>query len=307
VHDGTCKGAWHTSQWPNERLAARARKKHPERAKQLEKIVTDTGTLYPKDFWKLETLACWTGGTVGHSARNLPDTYGDVAVRDLGYVSTEGRHTIPVADQTSDGLLVPDGAFYEFEDLDGSGELRLAHELEPGRAYGVVLSNAQGLYRYRIGDEVRCKGYAGQSPLLEFLQKSGEISDLEGEKISAIQLAEAMKIASARGHWPVPTFSAMPVRPDTGAPYYALLIERRQECDAQELAAYVDDALSAMNVMYRLKRSSGALGAVRVVHLNSGHWRAAARNAGRARGTGDTQYKDPLLLKPEAAPLVDVA
>lgn len=307
LHDGTCRGAWGNTRWPEERLQARARMKHPARARQLEKIVTQTGSLYPRDFWDVVTVACWTGGTVGYAAKNLSKYYGAAAVRELGYISTEGRHTIPIADGTSEGLLVPDGALYEFEDIENEGTVWQAQELQAGRTYSVVLSNAQGLYRYRIGDEVKCTGYVGQSPILEFLQKSGEISDLEGEKITAFQLAYAIGKAASKGGWPVPIFSALPFKPGSGAPYYIFLIEALPDFEAPNLASDIDDALCALNIMYRLKRSSGALGPARVTYLSSGHWRAAAQRAGTARGTGETQYKHPVLLRQDTAPFTDLA
>ncbi len=60
-----------------------------------------------------------TAGSAGRSAtsrRAFRHYYGDAATRDLGYISTEGRHTIPLGDHSSDGVLYPYGAYYEFAD-----------------------------------------------------------------------------------------------------------------------------------------------------------------------------------------------
>src|SRR5262249_39577708 len=47
-------------------LEHRIRKRHKERARELEAIVHETGQLYPKDYWPRDCIiGCWTGGSVG--------------------------------------------------------------------------------------------------------------------------------------------------------------------------------------------------------------------------------------------------
>ena len=41
------------------------------------------------------------------------------------------------------------------------------------------MTTSSGLYRYDIGDLVRCKSYIGQAPVLEFLRKEGQCADME--------------------------------------------------------------------------------------------------------------------------------
>ena len=71
------------------------------------------GTLYPRHYWDLELISCWIAGTVGYQSSNLEPYYGDCPVRDIGYISTEGRHTITTDDQSATGILVPGDNFYE--------------------------------------------------------------------------------------------------------------------------------------------------------------------------------------------------
>jgi hypothetical protein len=66
----------------------------------------------------------------------------------------------------------------------GSARCRLAHELDRGGQYRVVLTTAGGLYRYQLRDEVEVVGFHHQCPLIRFVGKSDAISDLVGEKLA---------------------------------------------------------------------------------------------------------------------------
>jgi GH3 auxin-responsive promoter len=302
IHDGTTTGPMTGHKWPTQDLERRGRKRHPERAKELERIVARTGTLYPKDYWDLELIACWTGGTVGYQSKNLATYFGPAAVRDIGYVSTEGRHTVPVDDHSADGVLVSDGAFYEFEPL-GSGQPLLAHQLERGQSYSVILTNGQGLWRYRLGDVVRCTGYQGQSPILAFLHKTGQVSDMEGEKISAEHLVSAVTAALETLSMPTLNFSCVPVRPAAGAPYYKFLFEDsgpRTQNSETALLTEIDQNLRTANIMYRQKRASHALAMPRAAVIAPGTWAKLGQDAGARNGTGATQYKLPVLMEADA-------
>jgi len=71
------------------------------------------------------------------------------------YNASEGFFA--VQDRRSPGamLLLPDaGVFYEFDPLDGSAPLK-AWEVTEGRVYALIISAANGLWRYPIGDTVR--------------------------------------------------------------------------------------------------------------------------------------------------------
>jgi hypothetical protein len=298
-------------------IEGRIRDPQPERARELEEIVERTGTLYPKDYWPLRLINCWLGGTVGYQSSRLADYYGDVATRDLGYVSTEGRHTIPLGDQSSDGVLYPYGAYYEFAAAEADrGRHRStleAHELEAGRDYSPIISTSNGLYRYDLGDVVRCKGYLGQAPILEFLHKTAQYSDMEGEKLSGHQVARAVDSAYRRLGLPHELVSALAIRGDNGASYYGILADSQSLGDdvmARRFVAALDEALSSMNLMYASKRRDRSIAPPRLMRLAPGSWSRHIEIAGRQRGTGDTQHKHPLLFQegtwPEGIELIDV-
>lgn len=52
-----------------------------------------------------------------------------------------------------------------------SPETAFLHELEVGKIYEIVVTQACGLYRYRMGDVVQVVGYFGECPRVKFLYR----------------------------------------------------------------------------------------------------------------------------------------
>lgn len=47
-----------------------------------------------------------------------------------------------------------------------------------------MITTAGGLYRYDLGDQIRCIGHQGATPRLVFEGRAGLVSDLVGEKLN---------------------------------------------------------------------------------------------------------------------------
>ena len=83
-------------------------------ARRLSTLASKRGQLLPKDYWKQPAISCWLGGTAGYQSRYLKDYFGDAPCRDMGLVSSEGRHTIPLQDTDPWGVPSIGSGFYEF-------------------------------------------------------------------------------------------------------------------------------------------------------------------------------------------------
>ncbi len=303
IRDGTLRSDLDLPPEFRKRLQRTIGVRRPHRARELEQIVERTGTLYPKDYWPLSLICCWLGGTIGYQSRELSRYYGATPRRDLGLVSTEGRHTIPLHDTRPEGVLAIDGSYYEFipvrERESAAPTVLECHELEPGGEYFILMTTSSGLYRYDIGDVVRCQGYVGQAPVLEFLHKAGQCADMEGEKISGHQVAQAVETAARELQLRVDCFTAVAVRRDGDLPHYALLVERpaiESPAVARSFLEIVDRELVRQNVMYAGKRNDRYIDAPRLVRLAEGAW-AEYLHAERQRGgPNEAQYKHPALV-----------
>jgi hypothetical protein len=70
------------------------------------------------------------------------------------------------------------------EFVDEAGVAHLAHGLEPGGIYRIIITTRSGLYRYDLGDRVLCRSIQGGVPGLEFVGRSDLVADMTGEKLS---------------------------------------------------------------------------------------------------------------------------
>jgi hypothetical protein len=240
----------------------------------------------------------WTGGSVGVFRPQLAELYGDTAVRDHGLSASEGRMSIPLEDGTSAGVLDYYHHYFEFipvaEYESTSPTVLEAHELEVGRDYYIILTTSGGLYRYDIHDVVRCVGFEGQAPLVEFLNKGKNFSNLTGEKISEHQAIRAVEKGFQELGLPIDVFTLAPVMEQQ--PRYVLLIERQtHQGRAAELAARVQANLAQSNEEYAAKSASGRLLPIQVREVPAGAWAALRRERTSRRGNFE-EYKHPCLV-----------
>ncbi|TWU13644.1 GH3 auxin-responsive promoter [Symmachiella macrocystis] len=275
---------------------------NPQRARELEAIVNRTGHLYPKDFWPdLELLSVWTGGSMGPYLAGLPQFYGQNNIRDHGLSASEGRMTIPLSSNTSSGVLDATSHFFEFipEEEMGSADptVLAAHELIEDRNYFILLTTASGLYRYDIHDVVRCTGFLGTTPTLEFLNKGAHISSITGEKISESQIVAAVResvdpLGLELGHFTVVPSWGEP-------PQYRFLVEETNLPSADvgaKIVASTDQYLKTLNPEYDEKRNTGRLGPMTMQLLPKGTWEKFCLKRQSRLGGSLEQYKHPCLV-----------
>lgn len=271
----------------------------PHVARRLESIIHRTGRLLPKDYWRLGFVANWIGGSMNLHLHDFPEYFGDTPVRDIGLLASEGRMSIPVEDATPAGILDVTSHYYEFiPSAENDAErptVRSPHQLEVGREYFIVLTTSSGLFRYRIGDQVRVVDFVGQAPVIEFLNKGSHISSITGEKLTERQAVLAVESAAKALGTRLDSFVLAPRWDDP--PYYVLHVEARPESlQGDALAAAVDAELRGLNIEYESKRKSHRLGPVAINVLPAGRLQEVdAIRARRHRRLTDEQYKHRFL------------
>ena len=302
VADGTIDPKWEIPADVRRALGRRTRWKRRHTARRLEAIVRRTGRLLPKDYWPdLEFLANWTGGTMGAYLRGYPEYFGSCPVRDPGLIASEGRFTIPIEDGTPAGILDIRHHYFEFIPEEQAGldepETVEAVDLQEGRRYFILPTTAGGLYRYQIHDLVRCNGFHGRAPLLEFLNKGAHFSSLTGEKLSEFHVVAASEAAQTALGLRLSSFLLLPSWGDP--PSYSLLVEQGDLDDEEiddRLAAEFDAQLRRINVEYENKRATLRLGPVRTRRLRPGSWADFQRRRLAHSGGTVEQYKQPCLM-----------
>ncbi len=304
IRDGTLSTALDVPTEIRERLSSHIRRGDPARARELERIIEKTGRLYPKDYWPQPIIACWLGGTAGYQARYLPEYFGDVPMRDQGLVSSEGRHTIPFEDDKPFGPLAITNGFYEFvavDEVDATQPVALeGHELEVDRDYYLVMTTYSGYFRFNIGDIVRCRGFIGEAPLLEFLQKGDRCGDLEGEKVTEHQFLEAASNAAQKLAIRLGNVTAVPTRPGRELPCYVIILEQANVPDMDSAYRFLEETdrrLRASNFLYSARRREKVLGPMRLWRIANGAWAQFIQAEVERRGTSEAHYKHPALVQ----------
>ena len=284
--------------------------------RKLQSIVDRTGQLLPRDYWNQPVIGCWLGGTAGFQSRYLADYFGASPLRDMGLVSSEGRHTIPLEDGKPEGVPSLGAGFYEFLPLDEQGnaaaEALEGHELTEGQDYRLLITNSAGYFRFDIGDTIRCRGFRGQAPLVEFRQKYDRVGDLEGEKVTEHQIVEAAHRAAQHLGVSLGLITGVPRRKSAEGQRYDFLVEISDLPEAEVARSFLkllDQELAGLNFLWRARRREGVIGPPRLLRLPPQTWEEYMKSETQRRGTGDYQFKHPGLVQDESwidyFPLID--
>jgi hypothetical protein len=229
-------------------------------------MATDDGAARNVQLWpRLGLVSCWADAGAASYAAELARLFPQAQVQGKGLLATEGFVSFP--------LLGYDGAalslrshFFEF--LPAAGGLPcLAHQLEPGACYSLVLTTGGGLYRYQLHDTVRIMGHYHDCPLLRFEGKAAHISDWFGEKLAEVHvqraLAAALAVSGLR-----PAFAMVACERTLAPPAYTLFIEAEGEIEQlQQIVAQVETALHD-NFHYRYCRQLGQLGSLQLFRVS---------------------------------------
>lgn len=275
---------------------------NPGRARQLERILEDGEMLPAARLWpNLQMVVCWRSRVVRPYIDLLQPFLGGIPQRDYLTMASEGIMAIPLQDGVSGGILPINTHFFEFipEELwdQEFPATLLPHELEVGRNYAVVLSTSAGLYRYKIGDVVRVRGFAGLTPIIEFLHRAGHTCSLSGEKLTESQVAGAVSDTAARLQLSVRGFTLSPAaRP---FPHYVLSAELEAPYTSRQLNDFLvalDQDLGLRNIEYQSKRSSRRLGSPELCIVCPGSY-ASLRQQRIGGGANDAQIKIACLTR----------
>ncbi|MCK6548070.1 GH3 auxin-responsive promoter family protein [Myxococcota bacterium] len=280
-------------------------KPDPKMAKRIRASKARHGYVRPIDLWpRLAGIITWKAGPAGFYLQQLPRWFGDLPVMCWGFVATEGAFSIPVDAKSDDGVLSVMGHFMEFVEEsaweNGVRDTVLAHELEVGKKYRIIITGAHGLYRYDMNDVVEVTGFYERTPRVRFSHKSGTIVSITGEKLTEHQVGRAIASASMETGVELVGFTLALRLGDP--PGYVLAVEPKDaSLDATKLEAFraaADRALGEANIEYAGKRSSERLAPVRLLTVAPGAF--DAERARRVReGSADAHVKIPYLQPSE--------
>ncbi|MBI3967928.1 MAG: GH3 auxin-responsive promoter family protein [Chloroflexi bacterium] len=239
----------------------------------------------------LRLVSCWADAAAAGPAVELSRLFPQAQLQGKGLLATEGAVSIPLWGHGA--VLAARSHFFELLPADETGQIsepaapRLAHELEPGGSYGVVLTTSGGLYRYRLQDLVRVVGKHESAPVLRLVGRERHVSDHFGEKLNERHVLRLLEELSARLGCR-PTFAMLAGDTEAAPAAYTLYVEAADQSDRalQALAPELEAGLQE-NYHYRYCRDLGQLGPARVFRIEGGAWErylAAARAHGQRLG-----------------------
>lgn len=272
----------------------------PRRADELAALLRRRGRLLPTEVWpNLTIVSCWKGGTMPLYLRRLSEHFGDLPVRDLGYMASEGRGATPLVNSGAGGVLSVSSHFFEFLPVEERDEpaprFLTCAELRSNREYFIYFTTSAGLYRYDINDVVRVVDFYHEVPVIEFVRKGQGMTSITGEKLTESQVTTALLETVDAGGFDVRHFTAC-VEWGT-PPRYAFYAEVAEAMSSEACAAFVarmDRALCAQNMEYEAKRDSQRLGAPVLKRCAPGSYQAF-RQRRVAEGAPEAQVKIPQL------------
>ena len=245
----------------------------PERADYLRHVFTNAADVSEciRFIWPtLALVSCWTDGPSRSYANRLQQLIPGVEIQGKGLLATEAFVTIPLISQPAPALAIRSN-FYEFQPVDSrNNTVFMADELQIGKQYRVVVTTPGGLYRYQMEDQVKVVGFSEETPLLEFIGKSDDTSDLVGEKLSAAHVSQALQEAFQFTNLS-PTFSQLQAL-SSDLPRYTLRLVEPMIENNQTLQTALLQALESKlqeNPGYKYARSLGQLQELRLEVISS--------------------------------------
>jgi hypothetical protein len=231
--------------------------------------------------------------------RKLPEVFGDCAVRDLGYMASEGRGGTPLVNSGAAGVLNLTSHFFEFipeeQRDDPNPDVLTADQLESNREYYVFFTTSGGLYRYDINDVVRVVDFYRNTPVIQFVRKGQGMTSITGEKLAESQVTSALLHVVPSEGLDLQHFTACVEWGEP--PRYAMYVEVGSHITTEQLhrfGARMDQALCSANIEYAAKRESQRLGGPIVRRVAAGSYEAL-RQRRVSEGAPEAQVKIPHL------------
>lgn len=230
----------------------------------------------------LSLISCWTSASAKLYLPQLQQIFPRAKILPFMSCGTEGIITLPIDDHPVTGPLAINQGFYEFlpadVDIDNLIDKQvgvnalLFNQLELGEEYHLIMTQANGMCRYAVGDVYKVIDFYNDVPRIEYSRRHGTYYSFTGEKITETQLMIIMEKISKQYGLHGSLFMICPVWSEL--PYYKMILEvdewRNNVDFCSVLEKRIDELLRGLNEEYDSKRKSVRLGAIKLFFVNCG-------------------------------------
>ena len=188
---------------------------------------------------KLSLVSCWADSDSYEIFIKLKEKLNpnkkniNLKFQGKGLMSTECIVSFPLENVENGSVVAYNSFFYEFiqvsDDKLENRSPKFLDELELGERYCVVVTTNAGLYRYNTNDIVEVTGFYHKIPIVKFVGRINNFSDIVGEKLKNSfvekQVLTTLEENNIKGEF----LLFAPVRNETGEIFYTLFLEIKKD------------------------------------------------------------------------------
>jgi hypothetical protein len=280
-------------------------KAHPQRAMELEQILSRHGRLTPQLAWPhLAFVSTARGGTSDFYFQRFAEYFGQTPIFGGVYGCSEATFGIAHALNEDGCILALESGFYEFipeSEWDAAHPKTLMPmDVKIGDRYRILVTNDAGFYRYDIRDVVEVVGFYEKTPLIVFRYRLGGLLNSTSEKTTEFHVIQVMQRLQQEFNISLDDFCVTLSDQEIPAHYWVNLeLSAESRLDRPELLLQrFDEVLQEENGHYQImRRDQVPAPGLRILERGSFE---SLRHRLIRKGRGENQLKIPHVSEDRA-------
>ena len=252
---------------------------------------------------KLSLVSCWADSDSYEIFIKLKEKLNfdkknmNLKFQGKGLMSTECIVSFPLKNVKNGSVAAYNSFFYEFiqvsDDKLENRSPKLLDELELGERYCVVVTTNAGLYRYNTNDIVEVTGFYHKIPIVKFVGRINNFSDIVGEKLKNSFVEKQVLTTLEENNIKREFLLFAPVKNETGEIFYTLFLEIKKDgrkFNWKQIENKINSSLcKAFHYEYAYKL--GQLRKVRVFLIEKDGLKTYTAEKSKKQKIGDIKYR----------------
>ena len=252
---------------------------------------------------KLSLVSCWADSDSYEIFIKLKEKLNfdkkntNLKFQGKGLMSTECIVSFPLENVKNGSVAAYNSFFYEFIQVSGdkleNRSPKLLDELELGERYCVVVTTNAGLYRYNTNDIVEVTGFYYKIPIVKFVGRINNFSDIVGEKLKNSFVEKQVLTTLEENNIKSEFLLFAPVKNETEGIFYTLFLEIKKDgrkFNWKQIENEINSSLcKAFHYEYAYKL--GQLGKVRVFLIEKDGLKTYTAEKSKKQKIGDIKYR----------------
>jgi len=252
---------------------------------------------------KLSLVSCWADSDSYEIFIKLKEKLNfdkknmDLKFQGKGLMSTECIVSFSLENVKNGSVAAYNSFFYEFIQVSGdkleNRSPKLLDELELGVQYCVIVTTNAGLYRYNTNDIVEVTGFYHKIPIVKFVGRINNFSDIVGEKLKNSFVEKQVLTTLEENNVKSEFLLFAPVKNETEGIFYTLFLEIKKDgrkFNWKQIENEMNSSLcKAFHYEYAYKL--GQLGKVRVFLIEKDGLKTYTAEKSKKQKIGDIKYR----------------